>query len=561
MLPIQMDLRRKKTCGACRKAFQKQTLFLDLGDRSYYCEACARERVQKPYRKHLSYMMQNHMGQLVLDWYSFEEIENGVYHCIWQEHMVLQQKQWLVPREAGSLTGSDFLFEKRDGNAAFLFPESYRVHCYDPDFREKLPKFARKLLGAITGCNNYHLLLDEKNQAVGISSLSKEEMQDSEFLLADFAEDTPTLLSLMRGLSQERINADIWCALQKFTPQEMLQYCQKRIQGQNTSLKIAVYQVYRYLQLVAVGKPFSAQNWLLTAPSGSGKTEFFRAIRDFCELHRIILPVVQIDLSRLTEEGFKGNDASKIPEQILAKYPDSKGYGICFLDEADKKCLPCYTSHGENVNAAVQGNLLTLVEGCQVLADTDSGKKIFDSSYTMFIFMGAFQSVRNQKAQKTEATRRLGFLAEETGSADTLDNSADSFYEDITLQDIIDCGMQEELAGRLSQVVNFHRISKDDMRKLLFHKAEEISRETGICTELTQAAAEDFLQISFGNLGIRRPMNQMRQLVQNAVAEVFFENGFDCQHDKVVIASVQSAYVVQRTSYHADTPDTQRAAG
>ena len=196
-----------------------------------------------------------------------------------------------------------------------------------------------------------------------------------------------------------------------------------------------------------------------------------------------------------------------------------------------------------------------------MLADTDSGKKIFDSGYTMFIFMGAFQSVRNQKAQKTEATRRLGFLAEETGSADTLDNSADSFYEDITLQDIIDCGMQEELAGRLSQVVNFHRISKDDMRKLLFHKAEEISRETGICTELTQAAAEDFLQISFGNLGIRRPMNQMRQLVQNAVAEVFFENGFDCQHDKVVIASVQSAYVVQRTGYHADTPDTQRAAG
>ena len=109
----------------------------------------------------------------------------------------------------------------------------------------------------------------------------------------------------------------------------------------------------------------------ILGPSGSGKTEFFRAIRDFCELHRIFLPVVQIDLSRLTEEGFKGNDASKIPEQILAKYPDSKGYGICFLDEADKKCLPCYTSHGENVNAAVQGNLLTLVEGCQVLSDTD----------------------------------------------------------------------------------------------------------------------------------------------------------------------------------------------
>lgn len=268
-------------------------------------------------------------------------------------------------------------------------------------------------------------------------------------------------------------------SLNTFQSNELLEYCQGRVQGQGLQLKTAVYYIYNYMQSVASGEPFNAQNCGLTAPSGSGKTEFYRAVKDFFEIHNIPIPVVQIDLSQITEEGYKGSNPSSIPKRMLADAPNSGGIGICFLDEADKKCVPSYTSHGDNINAAVQSNLLTLIEGIKLNVDMDDSMEDFDSNLTMFILMGAFQDARHKKSHKT---RSLGFLSEldDGKNKNTTEKTADSFYDDLTIQDIIDFGMQEELAGRLVQVINFHRLSKKAMRKLIRCKVNEISNEIEI---------------------------------------------------------------------------------
>lgn len=332
-------------------------------------------------------------------------------------------------------------------------------------------------------------------------------------------------------------------ALTTFKPNELLEYCQGRVQGQGIQLKMAVYYIYRYMQSVALCDPFNAQNWILTAPSGSGKTEFFRAVKDFFEQHNIPIPVVQIDLSQITEEGFKGSNSSAIPKRILYDSPNSGGIGICFLDEADKKCIPSYTSHGNDVNAAVQSNLLTLIEGIKLKVEMDDSIEDFDSNLTMFVLMGAFQAARHKKNHKE---RRLGFLSDVDGNdCNTTDRTADSFYDDLTIQDMIDFGMQEEFAGRLVQVINFHKLSPKAMRKLIRCKANEISNEIGIGIQITKAAESALLDIAFGSLGVRRPMNLIRELVQNAVAAVFFENGFDSGTDKVVIESLERAKIVR----------------
>ncbi|MBP3379760.1 MAG: AAA family ATPase [Ruminococcus sp.] len=341
-------------------------------------------------------------------------------------------------------------------------------------------------------------------------------------------------------------------ALNTFQPKEFLGYSQNRVQGQGLQLKTAVYYIYNYMQSVASGEPFRAQNWVLTAPSGSGKTEFYRAVKDFCEIHNIPIPVVQIDLSQITEEGYKGSNPSTIPKRILADAPSSNGIGICFLDEADKKCVPSYSSGGIDINAAVQSNLLTLIEGIKLKVDTDDSVEDFDSNLTMFVLMGAFQDVRHKKSHKE---RSLGFLSELDGNdRNTTEKTADSFYDDLTIQDMIDFGMQEELAGRLVQVVNFHKLSKKAMRKLIRCKVNEISNEIGINIEITKAAESAFLDIAFGSLGVRRPMNLIRELVQNTVAEVFFEKGFDSINEKVVIESPECARIAECSKRSESAP-------
>lgn len=333
-------------------------------------------------------------------------------------------------------------------------------------------------------------------------------------------------------------------ALNTLSPKKLMDYCEKRIQGQGIWLKRAVFQIYRYLERVAQGRDFCAENWILTAPSGSGKTEFYRTIRDFFVIYHIPVPVLCIDLSQITESGYKGDNVATIPRRILAENPTAGGIAICFLDEADKKCIPSYSSGGSDFNAAVQANLLTLIEGSELKVEVNDQEKDFNSGYTMFVLMGTFQNIRQQK-QDRQKERPMGFgaVCEEPAPGDDIDRVCDSFYEDLSLQDMIDFGMREELAGRMVQVVNFHRLSDDAMLKLIWYKTEEISKDMSIAIEMTDTAAREFLDISFGSLGVRRPMNMIKELVQNAVSEVFFEGKFDAVRDKVVIDSLDKVHI------------------
>jgi ATP-dependent protease Clp ATPase subunit len=299
--------------------------------------------------------------------------------------------------------------------------------------------------------------------------------------------------------------------------------------------------VYKYMQSVRDGSLTNADNWLLTAPSGSGKTEFYRTIRDLFAECKIPIPVIQIDLSQITETGYKGDDVATIPRKILAQAPDMGGVCICFLDEADKKCRPSFGNNNVDNNAAAQANLLTLVEGIRTKLEIDKETRDFDSSKTMFVFMGAFQDVRNEKQERV-AKSNMGFLSD--GEAEkTVNAASDVFHDKLTMQDLIDYGMLEELAGRIMQVVNFKKLSKTDMRKLLTCKAEEISAQTGISIQLTGKALDELVKISYGSLGVRRPMNLIKEMALNTVATVFFDEGFDVDKDKVVIASEERAYV------------------
>ena len=86
----------------------------------------------------------------------------------------------------------------------------------------------------------------------------------------------------------------------------------------------------------------------------------------------------------------------------------------------------------------------------------------------MFVFMGAFQDVRNKKQARENALSELEYCM----YGKEKDNRNDALYTDININEIVEYGMIEELAGRISQVVNLHRLSDKDMGVLLKEKTQ-----------------------------------------------------------------------------------------
>ena len=329
-----------------------------------------------------------------------------------------------------------------------------------------------------------------------------------------------------------------------FSFEELYDYLRGRIVGQDRELRKAAFLVYDYVDKVSRGLGTPALNWLLTAPSGMGKTELFRAVKDFFKEKSVPIPVVRVDMSTITETGFKGKNADTILKRISDATPGGckklpSGTAICFLDEADKKIKPSYDSKEVNINGAVQEAFLTIIEGSE--CDVSDSDATMDTSNTMFVFMGSFQEVRDAKQKESKGLNEVYMLPSDT------DTPEESFYADLSIEDMIRYGMLEELAGRLTMVINFHKLSQEDMRSIISKKAAMIGTERGIKLELTERAEDELMDIAYTNLGVRTPMNVITSLVFEALADR--GSSFDADREVIVIDGVERVSIKAREKY------------
>ncbi len=514
-------------CAECKKThYTKWEIIYKKGD-NFLCSECAEFDDEN-----LLYYALDGEAHLIVDEVSVKKLDNGRYILNdAADHYYIQ-----------SLEGeflSNYTLEKQDNDYYLNLPE--KMICPIQKYSARRFNSIVKRFQYWTGYENIFFITDSDREIIGISNLPSRRLRANNFPSRSKIHLSYTAEELEAESIKNNLSGSIAAALNEFKPKELLDYCRERIQGQGTQLKIAVYLIYRYMEMIAEGKPFTAQNWVLTAPSGMGKTEFYRCIRDFFELKNIPLPVTIIDLSQITEEGFKGINATQIPKKMLEEKPESKGYGICFFDEADKKCVPSY-SNGVDVNQAVQSNLLTLVEGIRMKIDISRiDNAEFDSSRTMFIFMGAFQELRHRKMREKNSPARPSFHSKKTDDEESHRNN-DAFFDNLTIDDIIKFGMREELAGRITQVVNFHKLSKENMLIIIRNKVMEISEQIGAVISLTEEAEMELVDSAYGPLGIRTPMNIIRELVQQTIAEYFFDEGGSIFNMEIVIESKNSAY-------------------
>lgn len=116
-------------------------------------------------------------------------------------------------------------------------------------------------------------------------------------------------------------------------------------------------------QIAKVLKIFKASNgvirphFVLTGPSGSGKSHIIRQLTDELELD-----VIDINAASLTKEGTSGNSLSKALSPLITR---GDKLTVVFVDEFDKLFISGNTNStlSHEITNGVQNEFLTVLEG------------------------------------------------------------------------------------------------------------------------------------------------------------------------------------------------------
>lgn len=301
----------------------------------------------------------------------------------------------------------------------------------------------------------------------------------------------------------------------------------KDVIGQD-NLDLILANVYNYLTNVALGNPVN-NNMLMAAPSGCGKTETYRSLRNYFKTEIPELTISQVDVSVITEEGIVGAGSSILVDELMEN--GTNGYGIVFMDEFDKKLIPSF-AEGANTSAAVQNQLLTIIEGREVpfiLNGQPTGYYI-DTSNTMFIGLGSFNESREQK--KNAEKNNLGF------GARTQDND---MFDEITREDMIKMGASYEMIGRFPLIVNYHKLSEEAVDKIIDKTLETLRLAYQLPIELDADMRTQLHEFANGVYGCRMLDSSIRdQVIKQYTAWLIG----GCKKKKIVIHSVTESELV-----------------
>lgn len=271
---------------------------------------------------------------------------------------------------------------------------------------------------------------------------------------------------------------------------EMLSYVQSRVMGQEDIVSV-VTNIYTHLRRM-IGQTLNmrmqtrsgSNNMLLCAPSGCGKTETYRAIKDYFADRIPLLAVHIVDVSGLTPAGFRGSEPSSVVAPLVGY--GSEPIAIVFMDEFDKICTPSYTADHSDMHLEVQHNILTMVEGSRV----ETARGVVDTKNILFIGAGSFDGFR--KVRESNEKSEIGFQKDENKKSD--------HYAPVTRENIITSGGCYELIGRFSYIVNYHPLDKEIVLNIIDRNRELIANDFGcelilerkVLTELCEQAGSKF---------------------------------------------------------------------
>ena len=195
---------------------------------------------------------------------------------------------------------------------------------------------------------------------------------------------------------------------------------------------------------------------LIMGASGSGKTFLMETAAAITKI-----PFVSVSAAGLTEEGYVGTGLSGVLYSLMKKHPNKNfaQYGICFLDEWDKRVQP--KREREGFSQGVQSEALRMMEGTEVEIETRNPSKnpVFDTKGLMFVFAGAFEGLEKINSRKTTSTV-AGFAPTDDGAFKPMKDNA--------LRDaLVEYGMLPEFINRLTGILSLPTPTPNDMVELI----------------------------------------------------------------------------------------------
>ena len=290
---------------------------------------------------------------------------------------------------------------------------------------------------------------------------------------------------------------------------EMLSYVQSRVMGQEDIVSV-VTNIYTHLRRMIDQTPnmriqtrSSSNNMLLCAPSGCGKTETYRAIKDYFADRIPLLAVYVVDVSSLTPAGFRGSEPSSVVAPLVGY--GSEPIAIVFMDEFDKICTPSYTADHSDMHLEAQHNILTMVEGSRV----ETARGVIDTKNILFIGAGSFDGFR--KVRESNEKSEIGFQKDENKKSD--------HYAPVTRENIITAGGCYELIGRFSYIVNYHPLDKEIVLNIIDRNRELIANDFGCELILERKMVNKLCEQAGSKFGCRLLDSLMRDPVLKAYGD------------------------------------------
>ena len=268
------------------------------------------------------------------------------------------------------------------------------------------------------------------------------------------------------------------------TPQEIYDYLNQYVIGQETAkkcLSVAVYNHYKRLaQKVGTDDvEIEKSNIIIVGPTGTGKTLLAKSIARLLKV-----PFAIVDATVLTEAGYVCEDIESLLVRLLqdCDYNVAQAeQGIVFIDEIDK-----IARKGDNPSITrdvsgegVQQGLLKLLEGSVVNVPPQGGRKHpeqkmipVDTKNILFICGGAFEGIERKIALRLN-THAVGFVS--GGTTSKVDRERMLRY--VAPQDLKGYGLIPEIVGRLPILTNLEPLDRDALRRILTEPKNAITKQ------------------------------------------------------------------------------------